>query len=325
MFKSTIRTIAQKDTTLSIRDQFILLATGFLTLAALISVVTGAIALATDVATYEHAKATLLALGKSADQLSAPEFYPLKLIRGAVEQIEIMGAIIGILIGYRAAIGERGRLTLALILTRPVSRMQFLGGKFLSAFVLIFGGLASVFFVSTLMLYFVSGVGLNAVDYARIAIIWVCASIYIMVFFTMSFGLSLHLKTPSHALLYSFIIWLMVVLIAPQIGDTLDPDNQVAGGVFKQLHVPKAEEDRIKEGYAVFESIRGGIEAASITKHFERFGFAVLGIKDTYTGAPLADILKEKSSDFWWIVLTELGLAVLVFALPISSNRLTKE
>ena len=325
MFKSTIRTIAQKDITLSIRDQFILLATGFLTLAALISLVTGAIALATDVATYEHAKATLLALGKAADQLSAPEFYPLKLIRGAVEQIEIMGAIIGILIGYRAAIGERGRLTLALILTRPVSRMQFLGGKFLSAFVLIFGGLASVFFVSTLMLYFVSGVGLNAVDYARIAIIWVCASIYIMVFFTMSFGLSLHLKTPSHALLYSFIIWLMVVLIAPQIGDTLDPDNQVAGGVFKQLHVPKAEEDRIKAGYAGFESVRGGIEAASITKHFERFGFAVLGIKDTYTGAPLADILKEKSSDFWWIVLTELGLAVLVFALPISSNRLTKE
>lgn len=325
MFKSTIRTIAQKDIKLSIRDQFILLATGFLTLAALISLVTGAIALATDVATYEHAKVTLLALGKSVDQLAAPEFYPLKLMRGAVEQIEIMGAIIGILIGYRAAIGERGRLTLALILTRPVTRMQFLGGKFLSAFVLIFGGLALVFFVSSLMLYFISGVGLNAVDYVRIAITWFCASIYIMVFFTLAFGLSLHLKTPSHALLYSFIIWLMVVLIAPQIGDTLDPDNQVAGGVFKQLHVPKAEEDRIKAGYAGFESIRGGIEAASITKHFERFGFAVLGIKDTYTGVPLADILKEKSSDFWWIVLTELGLAVLVFALPISSNRLTKE
>ena len=89
--------------------------------------------------------------------------------------------------------------------------------------------------------------------------------------------------------------------------------------------MPKAEQDRIKVGYAAFETIRNGIEVSSITKHFERFSFAVLGIKDTYTGKPLGAILAEKTGDFLWIFLTSLGLTVIMIARPINANRLTKE
>jgi hypothetical protein len=39
-----------------------------------------------------------------ASAIAAPEFYPLKLLRGAIEQIEIMGAVIALLAGYRAAL-----------------------------------------------------------------------------------------------------------------------------------------------------------------------------------------------------------------------------
>lgn len=85
------------------RDRFILIVTTFLAVAALASLVAGAIALATDVATYNSALATLTALGKTATAIRAPEFYPLRLLCGAVEQIEIVGAVIAILIGYRAA------------------------------------------------------------------------------------------------------------------------------------------------------------------------------------------------------------------------------
>ena len=106
MFNTTfhptpVRTIAAKDIRDALRDRFILIVTLFLGIAALAALVTGAIALRTDVATYEAAKASLLALGKTADSIAAPEFYPLRLLRGAIEQTEIIGAAIAILIGYR--------------------------------------------------------------------------------------------------------------------------------------------------------------------------------------------------------------------------------
>ncbi len=102
------------------------------------------------------------------------------------------------------------------------------------------------------------------------------------------------------------------MLIAPQIGDTLDPDNQVAGGVFAQLSVPKGEQDRIKAGYAGYEALRNGIEVASVTKHFERFSFAVLGIKDTYTGNASGSSPLRKTRRRAWILLFTLGLGGLV-------------
>ena len=89
-------TIAAKDVRDAVRDRFLLIVTGFLILAALTALITGAIALSTDVATYEAAKASLLALGKSAASIKPPEFYPMRLLRGAVEQIEIVGSAIAI-------------------------------------------------------------------------------------------------------------------------------------------------------------------------------------------------------------------------------------
>ena len=320
-----VNAIARKDVTDALRDRFILIVIGFIALAAMTSLVTGAIALATDVATYNDAKATLLALGKTLDSIAAPEFYPLKLLRGAIEQIEIIGAVLGILAGFRAALSERGRQTLALIMTRPLRQWQFLAGKLAAGTVLISAGLLAVFVLAALLLQLTSGVGLGLGDLGRIAIVWVVASIYVMAFFTFTFIATLWIKRPANALLISFAVWLLVVLVAPQIGDTLDPDNQVAGGVFKQLMVPKVEQNRIKAGYATFETIRNGIEASSITKHFERFSFAVLGIKDSYTGKPLGPILVEKKGDLFWIFLTSLGLALVMFARPLKSDRLTKE
>ncbi len=317
--------IARKDVTDVLRDRFIIIVMAFLAVAAMTSLVTGAIALATDVATYNDAKATLLALGKSLDSIAAPEFYPLKLLRGAIEQIEIIGAVLGILAGFRAAVSERGRQTLALIMTRPIRQWQFLAGKFVAGAVVLSVGLLAVFGLAAILLDFVSGVGLGASDLLRMAIVWVAASLYVIAFFAFTFVATLWMRRPANALLVSFAVWLLLVLIAPQIGDTLDPDNQVAGGVFKQLHVPKAEQQRIASGYATFETIRNGIEVSSITKHFERFSFAVLGIKDTYTGKPLGPILVEKRGDFLWIFFTTLGLTGVMFTRRLKSNRLTKE
>jgi ABC-2 type transport system permease protein len=320
-----VRHIAAKDITDASRDGFIVLITVFLVAAAMASLVTGAIALATDAATYSAARATLLALGKSVDVIAAPELYPLKLLRGTIEQTEIIGAAIAILIGYRAAVTERGRQTLALIMTRPVRRWQFLAGKAVAGLASIGAGLGSVLILAAVTLHWISGVGLTLGDLGRILIVWAVAVAYAACFLFLSFIMTLSLRRPPHALLLSFSVWLLLVLIAPQIGDTLDPDNQVAGGVFAQLHIAKPEQQEIMKGFATYETIRNGIEVASITKHFERFSFAVLGIKDSYTGKPLRPILIEKWGDALWIFLTTLGLGALLLALPIRPNRLTED
>mgnify|MGYP002145910794 CR=1 FL=1 len=71
-------------------------------------------------------------------------------------------------------------------------------------------------------------------------------------------------------------------------------------------------------------TLRDGIEQASVTKHFERFTFAVLGIKATYAGMPLGAILTEMLGNLVWIFLTALGLGALALALPINPDRLSK-
>ena len=78
------------------------------------------------------------------------------------------------------------------------------------------------------------------------------------------------------------------------------------------------------KGFATFETLRDGIEQASVTKHFERFTFAVLGIKATYAGMPLWPILGEMLGNLIWIFLTALGLGAVALALPINANRLAK-
>lgn len=320
-----IGVIARKDISDSLRDRFILIVTLFLAIAAMVALVTGAISLSVDVAAYNEAKALLVQLGKDPAALAPPDFYPLKLLRGAIEQIEIIGAVLGILAGFRSAASERGRQTLALIMTRPLKQWQFLAGKLAAGITLLSSALFVVFVLGAALLWITSGVGLGGGDLFRILLVWVAASFYTAAFFVFSFLLTLWMRNTGNALMVAFVIWLVLVLVAPQIGDTMDPDNQVAGGVFKQLHVPKAEENRIKASYGTFEAIRTGIEAVSVTKHFERFSFAVLGIKDTYAGKPLGPILVEKKGDILWIFFTTLGLTALMFARPIQSNRLTKE
>jgi len=317
--------IAQKDIRDALHDRFIILVTGFLMIASLTALTVAAIALHTDVATYTDAVKTLLALGKSVDVIAAPEFYPLRLLRGFVEHTQIIGAVLGILLGYRAAASERGHQTLALMLTRPISQSQFLWGKIQGAILLLGAGLSAVFLVVGVAVYGISGVGLSAMDGVRLLLVLLAALVHTLLFFLLGFAAALWSRHLPHALLFAFTIWLALVLLAPQIGDTLDPDNQVAGGVFKQLDIEKPHQIEILKSFATYETIRTGIEALSPTKHFERFSFAVLGIKETYAGRPLWPILEEKTGDILWLLGLLATLSGLLFVCRLNTQKLTQE
>jgi ABC-type transport system involved in multi-copper enzyme maturation permease subunit len=297
----------------------------FLVLAALTSLTVSAIALNAVHQTYIESRDLLISLGKSADALVPPAFFPLKLLRGFIEHVEIIGAVLGIVLGYRAAAVERGHLTLALLMTRPLSQLSFLSGKLFGNLALIIIGLAVTFIIGAIALAVIAGVGLSANDLARIFIAFASAALYVGAFFVLAFILALGFKRLPTALLTAFAIWLSLVLIAPQIGDTMDPDNQVAGGVFRKLGIPKPEEKKILLSFATYEKIRDGIEQASPAKHFERLTFAILGIKDIYNGRPIAFILRDRLSDLLWLLGTFAALALILFLRPLNFARLSKE
>jgi ABC-2 type transport system permease protein len=318
-------TIAAKDLTDAVRDRFVLVITAFLVVASLVALSVAAIALKGDVANYLDARATLIALGKDASTLPNPAFYPLRLLRGFIEYSEIVGAVIAILVGYRAAASERGRQTLALIVTRPVAQWQLLLGKWLGGMAVLVLGLLLIFVIAALASTLISGVVLTIDDMARLGLTYAACVLYVSIFFMLGLALALWAHKLPNALLLAFTVWLAIVLVAPQIGDTMDPDNQVAGGVFKQLNIAKPQQNEILASFSTYETIRNGIEVASPTKHFERFAFAVLGIKDTYTGQPLMPILAEKTSDIIWLVAVAFLLCLGLFTRRMDPNKLSKE
>jgi len=93
---------------------------------------------------------------------------------------------------------------------------------------------------------------------------------------------------------------LAMLLIIPQIGETMDPDNQVPGGLFATLQIQKPDELKVLANFAAFDGIRNGLEVSSITKHFERRSFAFLGIKDKYNLQPLGIVW----ADTWGYAVT---------------------
>ncbi len=320
-----IKTIAAKEIRDAVRTHLLTVLTAFLVVAALVSLMVSAIALHGEYLSYIESRDLLISMGKSAADLAPPAFFPLKLLRGFVEHIEIIGAVLGIVLGYRAAAVERGHLTLALIMTRPLSQFTFLAGKVAGNATLIALALTATFVVGTIALALISGVGLNGNDLLRIVIVLGLAFVYVTSFFLLGFILALYFKKLPTALMVAFSIWLTLVLVAPQIGDTMDPDNQVAGGVFRKLEIAKPLEKEILASFKTYETIRDGIEEASPAKHLERFSFAILGIKDIFNGQPIADIVRDRSVNVWSLLIILLALAALLFLRPLNFSQLSKE
>ena len=319
------RVIAAKEIRDALHSYIIVVIAGFLLLAAMIALGVSAIALHTDLVAYEEAKTLLISLGKPITALVEPSYFPLRLMRGFIEQTEIIGAVLGIVLGYRAAAVERGHNTLALLMTRPLSQATFLIGKIGGNLALITFSLALAFLFGVISIIAVGDVPLSGVEFMKVLLSLIAASFYTASFFMLGFFLALHVKRLPHALLYAFAIWLTFVLVAPQIGDTLDPDNQVSGGVFKKLNIAKPQEKKILLSFSSYETTRNAVEEASPAKHYERISFALLGIKEIYNGMPIGQILSERMRDPVALFLIFAALLGLLFIRRIDFNRISKE
>ena len=259
-----------------------------------------------QVTEYHNSLEVLKQIGKLPDT-PPPKLYPLNLLRGVVDYIEIIGAILGIILGYISISKERNTKALKLLLTRPITKNDLTYGKIIGNTLFVLSLMFIIGIIIFLATFAIGGVVLTAIELLKLLLFVLFSTMYIMIFFMLSFFFSLQQKTISNALVMAFIIWLVFVLIFPQIGDTMDPDNQVPGGFFASMNLNKTQEYAVMDKFKSYETIRGGIEQLSITKHYEREMFAIFGVKKKYNALPLTQILLENWSNLAWIIIFLVG------------------
>lgn len=211
-----------------------------------------------------------------------PQLFPLQLFRGGIEYLEILGALFAVVVGYTSIAKERHRGTLPLVLTRPVSGLAIYSGKLLAQALLWLVTIAVTFLVGYLISVTLGHASVSLVDLERVGIATIASWLYLMFWSSFAMMLTAILRKGSSALVLAVAAWLLVVLVIPQVGDTMDPDNQLPGGLFQTLQIAKTDENAVLEHFAGYNNTRDALEVSSVTKHYERVSFAFLGIKDKY-------------------------------------------
>lgn len=307
--------IARKELLDMRRNKFLIGALVFVLLAAIVSVIVAAGQFRVSFDEYNAYVAALSAQDAAAAP-PAPQLFPLQLLRGSIEYLEILGALFAIILGYTAIARERQRATLQLIGTRPVGRFAIPAGKLMA--------LGVAWAIAVLVIYSSVGVVVlnvghatfSGLDLARIVIAAAMSWVYVMTWSALTLGLASLLGRPGAALIIALTLWLAVVLLLPQIGDTMDPDNQIPGGLFASLQVAKPAEQAVLAHFTAFDTARNALEVSSVTKHFERLSFAYLGIKDQFNQQSLSFVW----SGIWNNVVSVWGAFLLALAFALSAT-----
>ena len=315
--------IAKKEIRDAVRSRQVLLLIAFLSLVILISVWVSAASFGVKMNEY-NAYLSALPPQLKLQALARPQLFPLTLLRSGVEYLEILGALFAFIIGFTSISRERSRGTSLLMLSRPITKREFILGKILGLFA-IWSSVLTVIYATSVGAILVIGHGqLRVIDYVRLAIAFVGADVYLLFWSIFAVAITSRMKQFTSAILVGITSWLVVVLVIPQIGDTMDPDNQIPGGLFGSLGIVKSNEISILSHFHTFDVLRNGLEVTSITKLFERVAFAFLGIKDKYNQLPLSSVAKALSTSISAILIITLLLGFITMVIVKNEETLTR-
>ncbi|MDJ0313865.1 ABC transporter permease [Arthrobacter sp. H35-D1] len=306
-------TLAKKELTDLRRSRLLLVLFAFLAVAVILSVVVASADFRLKIADYRHYLDALKAAGSTA-AAPAPQLFPLQMLRGGMEYLEIIGSLFAVVLGASMITKEKGRGTLALIFSRPLGRYAFAGGKILALSLIWATTMGALFLVIVATLLLVGNAPLQGGDYLALAIVAAHTTGYLIMWSLLAMTLATLALRTGTGLILALVLWLVVVLIIPQIGDTMDPDNQIPGGLFASLQVDKSHEQAVMAHFTGYETTRDLIEQTSVTKQYERATFAYLGIKNEYNQQSLSFIWAGTFNNTLWLLAglaTSLGAALL--------------
>lgn len=285
--------LARKEFTDAFRNRLFVVALLMLLALTLTAVGLGASAVHSRMAEYNQAVQVLKDLGRT-DLPPAPPMNPIAVSKTFINYLAMIGALLAMILGFTTVRKEREGGTLDLILSRPIYRDQLLAGKIAGNAGLLAVLVAVVGVVTAVALVLVGGVSLTGSEIVKLALTMGMSWLYMLVFFLLAMFLTIWRPNGNQALLLTVIVWLVFAFIFPQIGDTMDLDNQLPGGFFATLGMDKAGETAALQQFKWYEFVRDGVEELSPTKHYERISFALLGIKTEFVNNTPAEILRLK-------------------------------
>jgi len=288
------------------RSRVLVTLTAVLVLTTIASVYIGAVDYRSRLADYQAYLDAARAGGIT--QVAPSPLALLSLLRGAVEYLEIIGAVIAITLGYLSVSRERTSRTLPLLRSRPVSPGELAAGSALGALGIMTTLVTAVAVAAVVCLGVIGHDWVGGAEIVKLLLTFAASITYLMVFWALGLLVTARSRVAATGLMVALGLWLVIVLILPQIGDTLDADNQVPGGLFAALNLDKPQEDLVVSHFGAYETVRTDIEEASFAKHYERFAFALTDVKEKYRGFSLGQLLDEKRNDIGWMVVYSLAL-----------------
>jgi ABC-type transport system involved in multi-copper enzyme maturation permease subunit len=303
-----VRTLASHEYRAAVRSRVLLVFVAILLIATVVSVYIASVRYAAQLADYRAYRAAAQANGLP--RIAPSPFAAMALLRGALEYLEIIGSVIAITLGYLSVTRERSSRTLSLIYSRPVSGGELAAGSMLGAVGVLGTLVATTALVGILCVGIIGNDWINGTQLLKLLLACVAAVIFLSAFYALGVIATTRAKVGANGLMVALGIWLLVVLVLPQIGDTLDADNQVPGGLFAALALDHNGEVAILQHFVGYERTRTWIEDASLAKHFERFAFAMTDVKERYRPYGIGRLIHETRVDIAWMAVYAVALFV---------------
>lgn len=215
---NSLTVLARKEFKSAFKDRVFFLIAILFIIMSIASVYIGSTTKNAEMQAYESILSVAKAQGGNIP--SAPEIYPLAILRNIIDYIVMIGAVLAVFLGFDAFSGERENGTLSLLLTRPLYRDQVVTGKIIGAGMTI-GTLLSVTLIFNIILFsFATRMmpGMNEVF--RLAAFIILAFIYMMLFYIGALLLSIKTRDRAYGFLTMMVAWVFVSYVIPQLADT---------------------------------------------------------------------------------------------------------
>lgn len=304
--------IAKKEIRDVFRNKLFLAILVMLLVLTIVSIVLGSYQVKISLDNYNNSISFLKSLGK-AELPPMPNLNPISASKGFVNYIGMVGALMAIVLGNTAISKEHRNGTLRLILTRSVFRDTFMNGKLLGNLIVLTGITVVTGVITFVSLAAISGVSLSSNDVIRLLLFFLMSFLYMAFFMVLSMGVASISSKGSRALLITVIVWLVLSFVFPQIGDTMDMDNQIPGGFFSSMGMTRDQEHQVLQQFKFYETVRNGIEEMSPTKHYERISFALLNVKPGFEANTPWEVVGLKWIDLMGLVIPSVGLWLLSY------------
>ncbi len=131
--------------------------------------------------------------------------------------VRVVLSLMVIFLAYNSISEERTQGTLKLVLANALPRGQLLFGKFLGGLFVILCSLTIATLIAVLVMVLHPAISLGSELFVRILGMWGVSALYLGTFFTLSLMVSTIINRPSVALLVLLQIWIVVIVIYPNV------------------------------------------------------------------------------------------------------------